>query len=81
VAIIAPEALTATGWQAVDETPRYWSHPLRFGPAIFDRFEVDAIESRRDRMPKPRRAPACRCRNPDGRLEELICWKCGRRVP
>jgi hypothetical protein len=44
VAAIVPEALSATGWVAVDESARYWSHPLRFGPAVFDRFEVDAIE-------------------------------------
>jgi hypothetical protein len=49
VAVIAPEALTATGWQPVDETARYWRHELRYGPAVFDRFEVDAIENRRGR--------------------------------
>ena len=63
VAVIAPEALTATGWQPVDATARYWSHPLRFGPAILDRWEVDVL-----------------CRSPYGRLEERICWACGRRV-
>lgn len=79
VAVIAPEALTATGWQPVDSSARYWRHELRFGPAIFDRWEVDSIEQRGQR-PRPRRGSPCLCRSPYGRLEEGICWKCGRRV-
>jgi hypothetical protein len=80
VAVIAPATLTATGWADVDGSGRYFSHAARFGPAIFDRNEVDALENRHERKSKPRRASACRCRLPYGRLEELICWKYGRRV-
>jgi hypothetical protein len=79
VAVIAPEALTAMGWQPVDATARYWRHELRYGPAIFDRWEVDSMEQRGQR-PRPRRASPCLCRTPYGRLEELICWTCGRRM-
>lgn len=79
VAVIAPEALTSTGWQAVDATARYWRHELRYGPAVFDRWEVDSIEQKGQR-PRPRRASPCLCRSPYGQLEERICWKCGRRV-
>jgi hypothetical protein len=78
--VIAPEALTATGWQPVDETARYWRHELRYGPAGFDRLEVDSIEQRQRPRPRPRRASPCLCLTPYGRLEEGICWKCGRRV-
>ena len=68
------------GWQPVDATARYWRHELRYGLAIFDRWEVDSIEQRGQR-PRPRRASPCLCRSPYGRLEEGICWKCGRRLP
>jgi hypothetical protein len=82
VAAIVPEALSATGWIAVDETARYWRHELRYGPAVFDRFEVDAIENGngRRRHAAPRRALACRCRYPYGRLEEGTCLAYGRRA-
>jgi hypothetical protein len=80
VAVLAPEeALAATGWLAVDSTHRYFRHEARFGPAIFDRFEVAELESGRRRPPP--RARACRCRLPAGRLTERVCWWCGRRVP
>jgi hypothetical protein len=84
VAVVAAEqtALTATGWLPVLGTEgRYWTHPARYGEAFFDRREVAAIENGNGRRTKLRRAPACRCRHPYGRLEEGICWKCGRRVP
>ena len=82
VAVIAPETLTATGWVDVDGTSRYWTHPARYGEAFFDRHEIAAIENGNGlRRPRPpRRAPACRCRSPYGRIEEGVCWKCGRRV-
>jgi hypothetical protein len=54
VATVAPEALTATGWADVDGTGRYWRHERRFGPAVFDRFEAQAIEGNgRRRAAKP----------------------------
>jgi hypothetical protein len=85
VAAIAFEetALTATGWLPVSGTEgRYWTHRARYGEAFFDRHEVAAIENGNgQRKPMLRRAPACRCSLPYGRLEESICWKCGRRVP
>lgn len=78
VAVFAPEeAFAATGWVALDSSQRYFRHEARFGPAIFDRHEVAEIES--DRRPPPRARP-CLCRMPYGRLEEGICWKCGRRA-
>jgi hypothetical protein len=84
VAVVAAEetALTATGWLPVSGTEgRYWTHPARYGEAFFDRHEVAQIENPNGlRRAKPRRAPACRCRLPYGRLEEGICWKCGKRV-
>ena len=84
MATVAPEeaALTVTGWVPVSGTEgRYWTHPARYGEAQFDRSEVAAIENGngRRRVAKPRRAPACRCRLPAGRLNEHICWWCGRR--
>jgi len=45
----SPEMLTATGWTDVDATSRYWRHELRYGPAVFDGFEVHAIENGRGR--------------------------------
>jgi hypothetical protein len=84
VAVVAPEeaALTATGWLPVPGTEgRYWTHPARYGEAYFDRHEVAQIENGNGQQrTKPRRAPACRCSLSYGRLEESICWKCGRRV-
>lgn len=81
MAVIAPEALTATGWIAADESGRYWRHEARYGPfAIFDRFEVDAIENRGGRIAKPHRAPACRCPIPLALNQDESCAKCGRRV-
>ena len=44
MAVIAPE-LEATGWVPVDEMGRYLRHEARFGPAIFDRFEADQIQT------------------------------------
>ena len=80
MAVLAPEeALAATGWQAVDSTRRYFRHEARFGPAIFDRYEVSELESGQRRPPP--RARACHCPLPYGRLEERVCWKCRRRVP
>jgi hypothetical protein len=77
--MLAPEeALAATGWIAIDPTGRYFRHEARFGPAIFDRHEVAELESGRRRPPP--RARACRCRLPYERLEEGICWACGRRA-
>jgi hypothetical protein len=82
VAVIAPQALEATGWVATDSSGRYWRHELRYGAdATFDLNEITAIESRRrGGAAKPRRAPACRCPQPFGRLNERVCWLCGRRV-
>ena len=77
--VIAAE-LEATGWVPVDETGRY--HALRYGDAVFNRHEVASFEGNgRRRERPPLRAPACHCRNPNGRLEEGICWKCGRKAP
>ena len=80
-AAIAAKALAATGWEPVDSTLRYWRHWLRYGPAIFDTFEVEAIE-RRDRpeKAKPQRARRCACSLPFGRIEEFLFWKCGKHV-
>ena len=46
--VVAPDetALAATGWLATDSTRRYWSHPLRYGEAQFDRHEVAELEER-----------------------------------
>jgi len=75
VALITAEAL---GWEPVDQTGRYWRHVARYGEAIFDASDVQAIETNsRRRAPIARRAPACRCRNSYGRLEEGVCWGCG----
>jgi hypothetical protein len=81
VAVLAPEeALAATGWVPVSGTEgRYWTHPARYGEAVFDSGEVEQIERGHHKRLKPERAPACRCRLPYGRLEERVCWKCGRR--
>jgi hypothetical protein len=82
VAVIAPEALTATGWVSVDETNRYWRYEARFGPwATFDVHEVQEIEwNRRKSGWEPRRPHRCRYAHPYGRLEEGTCWARGRRV-
>lgn len=80
VAAIATE-LEATGWVPADETGRYLRHPMRFGEAVFDRSDVEQMERRgRRATPAPRRAPPCTCSLSSGRLEERICWKCGKRV-
>jgi hypothetical protein len=74
MAVVAPEeALTVTGWVPVDDRRSYFRHEARFGPAIFDRFEVGELESGRRRPPP--RARAYRCRLPSGRIEEGVCWK------
>jgi hypothetical protein len=66
----SPAMLTATGWTDVDATSRYWRHELRYGPAVFDGFEVHAIENGRGRRHvTPCELPACRWPLLYGRLE------------
>jgi hypothetical protein len=74
------ETFAASGWQSVGGG-RHWAHPQRFGPAVFDTDEVALIEDgdRPDRA-KPQRAQRCSCPLPFGRIEDLLCWKCARRV-
>jgi hypothetical protein len=77
---IAPE-LEATGWKPVrDSNGRYWQHAKRYPGFTFDSDEARQLDRNRRATVKLKRAARCRCRHPYGRLEEGICWKCGRRV-